>query len=94
MIHSSTIFHHYRLHKIKCRYQPALIFFAGIDTVFQLLNIPYDKNLDVERLPEETFNINYDAVPEKIYATALQKFAQIKAVHLRTESAQKTIRSR
>lgn len=59
----------------------------------QLLNIPYDKNLEVEKLPEETFNINYDAVPEKIYATALQKFAQIKAVHLRTESAQKTIRS-
>ncbi len=59
----------------------------------QLLNIPYDKTLDVERLPEETFNINYDAVPEKIYATALQNFAQIKAVHLRTESAQKTIRS-
>ena len=59
----------------------------------QLLNIPYDKNLVVERLPEETFNISYDALPEKIYATALQQFAQIKAVHLRAESAQKTIRS-
>ena len=59
----------------------------------QLLNIPYDKNLVVERLPEETFNISYDALPEKIYATALQQFAQIKAVHLRAESAQKTILS-
>jgi outer membrane protein len=59
----------------------------------QLLNILYDKNMEVERLPEDAFNINYDATPENIYATALQKFAQIKAVHLRTESEEKLIRS-
>ena len=65
---------------------------AKLDLV-QLLNIPYDKNLEVERLPDEAFNMGYVADPAKIYDTALQQFAQIKAVHFRTESAQKNIRS-
>lgn len=62
-------------------------------TLAQLLNIPYDKNLEVERLPEESFNILYDDTPDKIYQTALQQFAQIKSVRLRTQSAQKNIRA-
>lgn len=59
----------------------------------QLLNIPYDKTMEVERLPDDAFNIAYVEQPDKIYDTALQQFAQIKAVHFRTESAQKNIRS-
>lgn len=59
----------------------------------QLLNIPYDKNMQLERMPLESFNISYEAEPEKIYQAALQQFAQVKAVHLRTESAEKNIRS-
>jgi len=59
----------------------------------QLLNVPYNKNMDVERLPAEAFNISYNVSPDSVYATALEQFAQIKAVHLRTESAQKNIRS-
>ena len=70
---------------------------AAVETaklnLVQLLNIPYDRNLEIERLPLETFNIMYNVAPDKIYATALQQFAQIKAVHLRTESAQKNIRA-
>ena len=59
----------------------------------QLLNIPYNKNLEVERIPEENFNINYTDTPDEIYKTALQQFAQVKAVTLRTQSAEKNIRS-
>lgn len=59
----------------------------------QLLNIPYNKDLEVERMPDENFNINYSGTPDSIYQTALQEFAQIKAVKLRTESAQKNISS-
>jgi outer membrane protein len=59
----------------------------------QLLNIPYDKNMEVERLPADAFTLNYEASPDSVYATALVKFAQVKAVHLRTESAQKNIRA-
>jgi outer membrane protein len=62
-------------------------------SLVQLLNMPYNKDLEVERLPEETFNITYDTEPEKIYATALQQFAQIKSVRFRTQSAEKNIRS-
>jgi len=59
----------------------------------QLLNLPYNKNMEVERMPEQNFNINYSGTPDSIYQTALQQFAQIKAVKLRTESAQKNISS-
>ena len=59
----------------------------------QLLNIPYDKNLEAERIPEEKFNINYTDTPDEIYKNALQKFSQIKATELRTESGQKNISS-
>jgi outer membrane protein len=59
----------------------------------QLLNIPYNKDLDVEKFPEESFNTFYDNTPENIYSTALQQFAQIKSTHLRTQSAEKYIRS-
>ncbi|MEO6638791.1 MAG: TolC family protein [Ginsengibacter sp.] len=62
-------------------------------TLAQLLNIPYDKNMDVERLPVESFDMSYKADPAQIYQEALQKFAQVKAVHFRTESAEKNIRS-
>jgi len=59
----------------------------------QLLNIPYDKNLEVERMPEANFNVNYTGTPDSIYQTALQQFAQVKATKLRTESAEQNIRS-
>jgi outer membrane protein len=59
----------------------------------QLLNIPYSDSLEVERLSEDVFNINYIADPSKIYDTALRQFAQIKAVHFRTESAEKYVRA-
>ncbi len=62
-------------------------------TLAQLLNIPYDKNMDLERLPLDSFKVSYDADPNKIYQSALQQFAQIKAVHFRTASAEKNIRS-
>jgi outer membrane protein len=59
----------------------------------QLLNIPYNKDLEVERIPEENFNAQYTGAPEEIYNTALQQFAQVKAAELRTQSAEKNIRS-
>ena len=59
----------------------------------QLLNIPYDKNLEVDNLKENEFNISYNYTPENIYNEALQNFAEIKAVRFRKESAEKAIRS-
>lgn len=59
----------------------------------QLLNIPYDKSFEAERIPDEKFIISYTETPDEIYKTALQKFSQIKATELRTESDQKNISS-
>jgi outer membrane protein len=62
-------------------------------SLVQLLNIPYDKNLEVERMPEENFNTNYSGTPDSIYQTALKQFAQVKAANLRAQSAEKNISS-
>lgn len=59
----------------------------------QLLNIPYDKNLELEKIPAEDFNLNYSGSPDEIYQRALQQFAQVQATQLRTQSAEKNIRS-
>ncbi|CAN5874663.1 TolC family protein [soil metagenome] len=59
----------------------------------QLLNIPYDKSLELEGLPEETFSMNYENTPGKVFQTALTKFAQVKSVQLRSQSASKAIKS-
>jgi outer membrane protein len=62
-------------------------------SLIQLLNIPYNEKLEVERLPEENFNNNYIGTPGEVYQTALQHFAQIKATKLRMKSAEKNISS-
>jgi outer membrane protein len=59
----------------------------------QLLNIPYDKSLEVEKIPESNFNINYTDTPDEIYATAIKQFAEVTATELITKSAEKNIRS-
>ncbi len=59
----------------------------------QLLNIPYDKSLEVEKIPETNFNINYTDTPDQIFAAALKQFAEVTATELRTKSAEKNIRS-
>lgn len=62
-------------------------------TLCQLMNIPYNKNLEVARMPEGSFEMNIAETPETIYASALQNFAQVKAVHFRTMSSEKAIKS-
>jgi len=57
----------------------------------QLMNVPYDKNIEVERLSAESFVAKYENTPDKVYQTALQNFALIKAVDLRTQSAIKAV---
>jgi outer membrane protein len=70
---------------------------ANVETaklnLVHLLNIPYDKDLELEKIPAENFNVNYSGTPDEIYKTALQQFAQVQSTKLRTESAEKNIRS-
>ena len=60
-------------------------------TLGQLMNIAYDKNMEVERLTAENYAMNYEADPESIYQIAVSQLAQIKATELRKQSAGKAV---
>ena len=57
----------------------------------QLMNVPYDKSMEVERLTADNYAMNYEADPESIYKIAESQLAQIKAVELRKQSADKAV---
>ncbi len=57
----------------------------------QLMNVPYYKSMTLERLDTDTFADQYEDVPDKIYQTALERFALVKAVELRKRSAEKGV---
>jgi outer membrane protein len=59
----------------------------------QLMNVPNDKTIQLERINAEAYATKYEATPGGIYETALQQFAQIKAVDLRRESAIKGLKA-
>ena len=58
----------------------------------QLMNVPYDKNLQLEKLNVDQFSTNYDVTPEAIYKQALEQLALVRAAQLRTQSAEKGIK--
>lgn len=53
----------------------------------QLMNVPYDPNMQLERIDAASFVTRYDDTPDKIYQTALQQFALVKGTELRKQSA-------
>jgi outer membrane protein len=62
-------------------------------TLSQLMNIPFDRNLQLERLNIDQFSTNYNVTPEDIYKQALEQLAMVKAAQLRTRSAEKGIKA-
>jgi outer membrane protein len=61
-------------------------------TLCQLMNIPYDKNMELEKINAESYAVKYEQTSEDIYKTALQQFAQVKAVDFRKQSADKAVK--
>jgi outer membrane protein len=59
----------------------------------QLMNIAYNKNLEVERLGIDAFDMNYNNMPDSIFQVAMQQLAIIKAVDLRKKSAEKEVKA-
>jgi outer membrane protein len=59
----------------------------------QLLNIPYDSTMQVERLPVEQFDMNYASTPDSIFAIASEQLAMAKAPELRRLSAEKFVQA-
>jgi outer membrane protein len=59
----------------------------------QLMNVPYDKNLQVEPLTADQVSMVYEATPEQIYQTAEQNLPMVKAANLRRQSAEKGVKA-
>lgn len=59
----------------------------------QLMNIPYNQNLQVERLDIEQFDMNYTATPDSIAAVALEQLSLVKGADLRKKSAEKAVQA-
>jgi outer membrane protein len=59
----------------------------------QLMNVPYNKDLQVERLRADQVEMNYATTPDSIFSIALQQLAIIKAADLRTKSAEKAVQA-
>jgi len=62
-------------------------------TLAQYMNIPYTRNIELERLNVESYATRYEDDPAKIYDEALRQFALVKAVDLRKESAEKGVKA-
>lgn len=59
----------------------------------QLMNIPYDATIKLERIDAAQYATRYEATPDSIYQTALTQFAQIKAAELRTKSWERAVKA-
>lgn len=59
----------------------------------QLMNVPYNKNLVVERIGADQFDMNYGSSPDSIYQIAMQQLAIVKASDLRIKSFSKEVQA-
>lgn len=57
----------------------------------QLMAVPYDADLQVERLTADQFDLNYAATVDSIYAVAIQQLPLVKGTELRKKSAEKSV---
>ncbi|MGZ8558674.1 MAG: TolC family protein [Chitinophagaceae bacterium] len=58
----------------------------------QLMNVPYNNDMVLERIEPASFATHYEGTPDKIYQTALEQLALVKAADLRKQSAAKAIK--
>ena len=63
-------------------------------TLAQLMNIPYSKTMQLERISVSDMLTAYGQDPEAIYQTSLQQFSLIKSVDLRKQSARYALKAR
>lgn len=60
--------------------------------LYQLMNIPYDRNAELERIDLAAFAVKYESTRDQIYQTALQELALVKSVDLKEQSASKALK--
>lgn len=59
----------------------------------QLMNVPYNEAMQVEKLTAEQFAMDYQATPDSIYEAATEQLALVKAANLRQKSAEKDVKA-
>jgi len=59
----------------------------------RLMNVPYDTNVQLERISAESYATKYEATPDSIYLTALEQFSMIKAVDFRVEAGRRDVKA-
>ena len=59
----------------------------------QLMNVPYDKNIQLEKITAESFATRYGVTIEEVYNLSASQFALIKAADLRRQSAEKAVKA-
>jgi len=62
-------------------------------TLSQLMNVPYNKNLVVEPIGADQFDLNYGSTPDSVYQSAMQQLAIVKAADLRIKSFEKEVKA-
>lgn len=62
-------------------------------SLVRLLNIPYNKDLQLDQLSADQFLLTYTASPDQVYQSAIQNFASVKAADLRKKSSDLQVRS-
>jgi outer membrane protein len=58
----------------------------------QLMNIPYNPDMELQRIDLAAFAVRYESTRDQIYQTALQELALIKSVDLKEQSAAKAVK--
>jgi len=58
----------------------------------RLMNIPYQKEMELEKMTADNFLEQYDNTADQVYQSALTELALVKAANLRVQSAQKNIK--
>ncbi|WP_276485907.1 TolC family protein [Paraflavitalea pollutisoli] len=59
----------------------------------QLMNVPYDEHLEIERIGIEQFATDYTATTDSIYAAALEHMGLVKQADLLVKSLQKSLKA-
>jgi outer membrane protein len=62
-------------------------------TLAQLMNVPYSKNMRLEKINVNEMLTAYDQDPDAIYQNSLQQFALVKSVDLRKQSARYALKA-
>jgi outer membrane protein len=65
---------------------------SAILSLFQLMNIPYNKDVQLQPLNAEELQGAKNITPDEVYETALQQLAVVKAATLMRQSAEKAVK--